>query len=140
MRDTRWLVERTKYLLERHFPDVKLGNNLVVKFGRRAKTRLGSIKYGRAEREHPNTIITLTGYFQDEKVPDYVVDATIAHELSHYTHGFFSPRERLHRHPHHGGVVKREMLDRGLEDMLKLQKIWLKENWVKFIKESQRRF
>ncbi len=140
MRNTKWLVERTKFILRRYFPEMKLGNNLVVKFGRKAKTRLGSIKYGsphrRVNKVHPNTIITLTGYFQDEKVPDFVLDATLAHEISHYSHGFFSPRQRLYHHPHYGGVVKREMLDRGLEDMLKLQKKWLRENWIRFIKQE----
>ena len=143
MRNTKWLVERTKFILRRYFPDIRLDNNLVVKFGQKAKTRLGSIKYGSPRGEagkdgkvHPNTIITLSGYFQDEKVPDFVLDATLAHEISHYSHGFFSPRQRLYHHPHHGGVVKREMLDRGLEDMLKLQKKWLRENWIRFIKKE----
>ena len=137
MRDTKWLVERTYFILKRYFPDIKLGNNLVVKFGRPSRTRLGSIKYGRRDKANPNTIITLNGHFKNKEIPDFIVDATLAHELTHYAHGFFSPRQRLHHYPHHGGVVRKEMLDRGLANMLQLQKRWLKENWVEFLKKRE---
>lgn len=118
---------------QRYFPDVKIANNVVVKFGRAARTRLGSIKFGR-RREDPNTIITINGLFMDPEIPDFVVDGVLAHELTHYTHGFASPHEQYHRYPHQGGVVRREMVDRGLKDLLQLEKKWVKKNWVKYLK------
>ena len=55
-----------------------------------------------------------------------VVDHTIAHELCHYTHGFSSPHERLHKYPHNGGVVKRELEDRNLHHLVKAYAQWVK--------------
>lgn len=145
-RDNKWLKNRFAILWQRYFPDVKIANNVLVKFGRPTRTRLGSIKFGRhAKRgiwddsasrrvEDPNTIITINGFFMDPEIPDFVVDGVLAHELTHYTHGFFSPHEQYHRYPHQGGVVRREMVDRGLKDLLQLEKRWIKENWVKYLK------
>lgn len=135
-RDNKWLKARLQSLWQRYFPDVKLANNIFVKFGRPTKTRLGSIKYGRKKIE-PNTIITLNGFFQDPEIPEFVVDGVLAHELTHYTHGFFSPHEQWHHYPHQGGVVRQELVDRGLKDLLKLEKAWVKKNWEKFLKEKK---
>ena len=72
-RDNRWLKSRLQFLWQRYFADVPLANNVVVKFGQQAKTRLGSIKFGR-QKENPNTIITINGYFQDPQIPEFVID------------------------------------------------------------------
>jgi len=127
MRDNIWLKDRLGQLWNRHFPDIDVANTVIVRFGRPAKTRLGSIKFGRRTVD-PNTYITITGYFRSDDVPDFVVDAVLAHELSHYAHGFFSPHERLHTHPHKYGIVNNELTQRGLGDILKLQTRWLKQH------------
>jgi hypothetical protein len=133
-RDHKWLNNRLALIWHRYYPDVQIANNVFVKFGRPAITRLGSIKYGR-KKENPNTIITINGFFTDPEIPEFVIDAVLAHELTHYAHGFCSPLEQAYRHPHQGGVVKNEMKDRGLNQLLKSEKKWIKENWPAYIKK-----
>ena len=135
-RNNKWLKDRLAMIWDRFFPDITIANNVIVKFGRPAKTRLGSIKFGR-RKEDPNTIITINGWFIDPLIPEFVIDGVLVHELTHYAHGFASPHEQYHRYPHAGGVVRREMVDRGLKQLLSLEKKWIKENWVKYLK-SQR--
>jgi len=131
-RDNKWLRERLKYLWQRYFSDVPIANTIIIKFGQSAKTRLGSIKPGRIyKKEH--SIITLNGHFRDVNIPDFVVDGVIAHEFMHYAHGFASPHEQAFRHPHKGGVVNEDMKERGLGEILKLEKKWLKENWRDYL-------
>lgn len=144
-RDHKWLKIRLETIWQQHFSDVAIANNVFVKFGRPSITRLGSIKYGRDAKRHfmersafrvknnPNTIITINGHFKDPEIPEYVVDAVLAHELTHYAHGFFSPHQQHHRYPHQGSVVKNEMKDRGLEKIMKAEKVWIKENWRNYI-------
>jgi hypothetical protein len=135
MRDNIWLDRKLSEIWEKHFSDVPRGNEVYIKFGRDARTRLGSIrKIGKS-----STLITITGYFKDERVPDFMVEATIAHELCHYAHGFFSPLPRLSRHPHQGGLVDNELKTRGFSGQLKAQKKWLKEVWPKIIGMRVRR-
>lgn len=134
-RDHKWLKYRLETIWQHYYPDVAIINNVFVKFGRPSITRLGSIKFGR-KKENPNTIITINGHFKNPEIPEFVVDAVLAHELSHYAHGFCSPHEQAYRHPHRGGVVKNEMIDRGLQDLLKLEKKWIKANWANYIKKN----
>ena len=134
-RDAKWLKARLELIWKRYFPDIGITNNIFVKFGRPAKTRLGSIKYGR-KKENPNTIITINGFFRDPEIPDFVLDGVLAHELTHYAHGFFNPNGQRIRYPHKGGVVRREMTGRGLKDLLQLEKKWIKDNWVNFLKSN----
>lgn len=135
IRDKDWLKYRLETIWVKHFPDVKLKNNVFVKFGRKSKTRLGSIRLYRA-KENPSTTITITGYFTDPAIPEYVVDAVLAHELTHYAQGFCSPHQQAYRHPHRGGVVKNELVGRGLADLLKAEKKWIKLNWREYIKQQ----
>jgi hypothetical protein len=135
MRDHKWLKNRLELIWQTYFPDVGIANNVIVKFGRPSVTRLGSIKYGRETLSVRNSIITINGYFQDPTIPEYVIDAVLAHELTHYAHGFCSPHAQAYRHPHQGGVVKNEIVDRGLKNLLKLEKKWIKENWREYIKK-----
>lgn len=131
IRDHKWLKNRLAMIWQKYFPDIKLANNVFVKFGRPTRTRLGSIKLGRKKL---NTIITINGYFIDPEIPEFVIDGVLAHELTHYAHGFASPHTQQHRYPHQGGVVKRELVNRGLKNLLQLEKRWIKENWIKFLK------
>jgi hypothetical protein len=127
-RDNSWLEERLAQIWYRYFADIEQPNEVSIHFGRRSSTRLGSI----IREPGPNkpSIITITGYFKDEKVPPYVVDSTIAHELVHYAHGFHSPHPQLYRYPHQGGIVDKELQKRGLGSILRSQKAWLKQEWL----------
>lgn len=131
-RDNKWLRERLKYLYKRYFSDIPIINKIIIKFGRPTRTRLGSIKPGRKYKDE-HSIITINGHFKNLEVPEFVVDAVISHEFMHYAHGFASPHEKAFSHPHKGGVVDWDLRERGLDDILKLEKRWLKENWRGFI-------
>ncbi len=64
--------------------------------------------------------------FKNEAIPQPVVDHTIAHELCHYAHGFSSPHPRLHKYPHEGGVIKREMEERNLGFLYHAYQKWVR--------------
>ncbi len=123
-RDDAWLVSRLDHLWSNFFSDVAQINPIFIRFGRYSKFRLGSI---RLERVTKKTYITITGMFKDEQIPTDVVDHTIAHEMCHYTHGFSSPKPRLHKYPHHGGVIKKELETRKMHQLVKSYGVWLKE-------------
>ena len=140
-RDDSWLFQKLDDLWDHHFLDIPQHNDVLIKFGRKARQRLGSIKQEtKTVRDlldkNRKTIITINGLFRDENVPEYVVLSTIAHEMCHYTHGFSSPLEKKFSHPHHGGVVTKEMKERGFEIISKKQKKWLKDEWPKIVKEN----
>jgi len=138
MRDHKWLKSRLEAIWTKYFPDVVVANNVFVKFGRACRTRLGSIKYGR-RKEDPNTIITINGHFKNDFIPEFVVDAVLAHELTHYAQGFASPHEQQYRHPHKGGVVRNELAERGLHELMRAEKKWVKANWREYILQNERR-
>ena len=73
------------------------------------------------------SIITITSMFAAQSVPVAVVRYTICHELCHYAHGFSSVNKRLFKYPHHGGVVNRELADRGADELVVAFKKWLAE-------------
>jgi len=127
-------------------------NPIQIRWGRETKFRFGSIKLeGKSRRyirlrglggflnrkiefqedskgETPKkSIITVTSMFAAETVPYDVVLYTIAHELTHYAHGFSSTNKKLFRHPHHGGVVNAEIERRGGKHLVTAYKQWLKE-------------
>ena len=136
LRNNSWLEDRLRMVWGRYFSDIKRGNDVLISFGRRARARLGSIM--REPRGAKRSIITITGFFRDRGVPDFVVDTVIAHELTHYAHGFSSPHRQLYRHPHEGAVVSNELRARGMGDSLKLQKKWLKLHWRTFVAQARR--
>lgn len=123
-RDNNWLLSRLDLIWSKHFSDITQTNPIFIKFGRYSKYRLGSIKLNRKTNK---SYITITAIFKDNKVPAAVVDHTIGHELTHYAHGFSSKRARLHRYPHAGGVVQKEMENRGMVYLTKAYKLWIKE-------------
>lgn len=145
MRDNKWLAERLKSIWEKYFPEIEQKNDVIVRFGKKSRRTLGSIRLQyenpsllyllgrRLLGVRPKTIIVLNGHFKKKSVPPYVVDATIAHELSHYAHGFASPHKQKYAYPHKHGVVKSEMSNRGLEELFKKQKAWTRNNWLKVI-------
>ncbi|MBI2599981.1 hypothetical protein HYW43_03620 [Candidatus Daviesbacteria bacterium] len=124
LRDHNWLLSRLDHLWSSYFMDVSQDNPIFIRFGRYSKYRLGSIKL---EKRSGKSKITITGMFRDPKIPVAVVDHTIAHELVHYAHGFSSKKVRLHRYPHAGGIVNRELERRGMKSLIKGYKAWIQE-------------
>lgn len=126
-RDDAWLLLRLNRLWFHHFADILLtnpANPVIIKFGRFSKFRLGSV---RLEKVSKKTYITITSLFKDETIPVAVVDQTIAHELVHYTHGFSSYRRKMHKYPHEGGIVNRELKLRGLIHLINAYKKWVQQ-------------
>ena len=124
IRDNSWLLSRLDAIWSDHFADIHQTNPLFIRFGRFSKFRLGSIKLN---RKNDKSYITITGMFKNPAIPSGVVDHTIAHELVHFTHGFSSKRARLHKYPHVGGIVNKEMRDRGMDYLLKAYSAWVKD-------------
>ncbi len=123
-RDNAWLLARLDYIWSTYFADVDQINPVFISFGRYSKLRLGSV---RLEKTTNKTYITISGMFKDETIiPQDVIDHTIAHELCHYAHGFSSPKPRLHKYPHYGGIINKELRARGLEYLIKSYAAWLK--------------
>lgn len=137
MRDDAWLFQKLDEVWDRYFPDVPQENDVKIVWGRRARTRLGSIKKGGITSSgYPLTIITINSLFKNKTVPEYVILATIAHELAHYAHGFHSPLEQKFASPHAGGIIKKEFHKRGLLAIYQKQKVWLKNNWRNFVQKE----
>lgn len=152
MRDKLWLRNQLEDLLKKYFSDVRVINPIEIKFGREAKYRFGSIKLIRTKSTRgtkgikgllnikgkpQKSIITITSMFAKEEVPEEVVRYTIAHELTHYAHGFSSANKRLFKHPHHGGIVNKELAQRGARALIVDFKQWLK-NYRKQILSGKR--
>ncbi len=135
MRSESWLIDQLQLVLAKYFANLKISNPIEIKWGREAKYRFGSIRLIKpkgirllSKRSHPQkSVIKITSMFRSNLIPEKVVQYTIAHELCHYAHGFSSSNKRLFRHPHHGGVVNRELTERGAEDLIHEFKRWLKQ-------------
>lgn len=127
LRDEAWLQGLLDNIWDSHFSDVPQVNDVRIVFGRRSKRRLGSISLDRADRR--TSVITMNGLFRRDDIPQFVVEATIFHELTHYAHGFNSPLDQAQVHPHAGGVMRREFAERGRLELYTRQKRWLKSNW-----------
>lgn len=127
-RDQEWLENMLADIWYRYFIDIEQTNNVHIRYGRKAKRRLGSISLDTSD--YKSSIITINPLYQDPDVPEYVVTATIVHEMTHYAHGFNSPHAQKQKHPHSGGVIKKEFAERGLEKLYIKQQVWLKNNWL----------
>lgn len=108
MRSDEWLVERFNSLWSGWFSDVERLNEVVVKFKGHWKNKFGHIKMTNGVTE-----IAVNGLFRNLKVPEDIVDITLAHEICHYAHGFHSPHPKKYKYPHQGGVVNKELKSRG---------------------------
>lgn len=122
-RDNIWLLSRLDFIWSKYFSDVDQTNPVHIKFGRFSKYRLGSIKLN---RKNNHSFITVTAMFKDNNIPTEVIDHTLGHELVHFAHGFSSKRARLHKYPHAGGVVQKEMTERGMGHLNKAYREWIK--------------
>lgn len=121
-RDNIWLLSRLDYIWSTYFSEVGQTNPVNIKFGRDSKYRLGSIKLNKKTKR---SLISITAMFKSQYIPKEVIDHTIAHELMHYAHGFSSTRARLHKYPHAGGIVNKEMRARGMDHLIKAYKLWI---------------
>ena len=124
MRDNAWLENRLNNIWKKYFSDVKRKNPINVRFGRNALYRFGSI---RLDRRTKSSFITINGNFRSNTLSVQVIDHTLAHELVHYAQGFSSKNPRLHRYPHRGGVIDKELRDRGLNHLVLFYKNWVSE-------------
>jgi hypothetical protein len=125
MRDNSFLKERLEYLWNNAFQDVERKNEVNIRFKGRWKNKFGHIK----KLPDGNSEIVVNGYFKDIKIPGYIIDLTIAHELVHYSHGFNSPLPRLYKHPHKGGIVIKDLKKRGFSDVIFMERNWIKNEW-----------
>ena len=150
VRDNKYLENLLYDLWENNFCDVARLNLVAIKYGKHSKRQLGSIRlikdrdtFDRYIKRYKLdkdlfdnesvSLINITRYFMYDYVPEYVIKATIAHELCHYTHGFSSPLEKKFKYPHQGGVVRKELKARGLYETYLDSKRWLKDNWISVI-------
>lgn len=130
MRDEAWLQKRLENMWGFLFPEVERKNKVKIYFKGRWRNKFGHItKNGR------ETHIVINSLFKDERVPEYVIDVTIAHELIHYMHGFHSPHKQQFRHPHQGGVVTKEIKERGFSHMLRKEREFFKRDWQILVDE-----
>lgn len=140
MRDNNYLKNKLNSIWETFFADVPRSNKVLIQFGRCAEKRLGSIRkvINGPNRKRFDTLIYINGHFKDGFIPEFVIDATIAHELCHYAHGFSSPLPQLSKFPHRGDVVDRELNDRGLKTLERSEQDWLNKNWTAYLKNTTR--
>lgn len=109
-----------------YFADVARINQVEIAYCQPWKRRLGLI---RLSLDNTTSFIGVNALLQLSQVPEYILIITIAHELTHYAHGFGSPLPRLHEHPHANNVVKRELERRGLGETLGLCDAWIDAEW-----------
>lgn len=109
-----------------YFSDVLRLNKIEIAYCYPWKRRLGLI---RLSLDNTVSFIGLNALLQMEQIPEYVLITTIAHELTHYAHGFGSPLVRRFEHPHANNVVSRELERRGLGETLHLCDTWIDKEW-----------
>lgn len=126
-RTKEWLQRRLELLWTRYFDDAPCGYPVDADFGRPARTRYGSIF-----NVGCHCCIRVNGLFADPEVPEFVVDATLLHELVHYIHGYGSGLPKLHSSPHRGHVIEDEMERRGCFHIEESAAAWRSEHWERF--------
>ena len=131
MRDAHWLNKRLDQIWELLFPETKKLNKVTAIFKGKSKNKFGHIRM----LKNKETEITVNSLFRSPLVPEYIVDLTLAHELVHYSHGFHSPLPRLHKHPHKGGIVDKELIMRGFSHLLKQEKDFIRKDWLEIYKQ-----
>jgi hypothetical protein len=130
MRDDEWLEQRFDQLWSLFFPDIEK-RNISIRWKGKWKNKFGHITTTKDKKRE----IVINKLFKDLQVPEDVIKLTIAHEIVHYSHGFHSHLPRLHKHPHLGGIVEKDLKKRGFSYMLKKEKEWQKNEWFNLYKE-----
>jgi len=126
MRDDEWLKERLELIWRMFFSDLEEKNKIKIRFKGKWKNKFGHISKKKGVSE-----ICVNGLFRHLEVPEWVIELTLAHELVHYMHGFHSDHEKKFKHPHQGGVVRRELIKRGLGSFVGMERKWFKEEWLR---------
>jgi len=129
MRDNYWLIQRLDQIWNLLFPEVERKNKVIIRFKGKWKN-----KFGHIQKKGDSSEIVINGYFSDERIPEFIIDLTIAHELIHYMHGFNSPHKQMFKHPHKGGIVRKELLRRGFGHMIRRERDFIKREWPLFLK------
>lgn len=131
------LTRKTAELCREYFPDKKISNLLVVRWAKPWKTKLGHIRP--LKDTGFGSLIEINSILADPRVPEFVLDVTLLHELIHYFQGFGSNQPRNQRHPHRGGAVTKEFAQFGWQELLNKQDQWVKENFAKLYWEYERK-
>ncbi len=132
-----FLTKKTAELCREHFPNRQISNLLVCRWGKAWRTKLGHIKP--LKNVQFGSLIEINAILADPRVPEFVLEATLLHELIHYFQGFGSNHPRERRHPHRGGAVTNEFKQFGWEELLKKQQKWVKENFSKVYFEFEQK-
>jgi hypothetical protein len=127
LRSAEWLQDRLALLWNTYYSDSPTRYPIAIHFGPRARYRYGSI-YSVGKQCH----ILINRLFAHPDVPEYVIDATICHELAHYVHGYGSGLKKRYAHPHRGGVVDKEMQARGCWHLEEQAGTWRRDCWKDF--------
>jgi hypothetical protein len=130
-----WLANEMELIWGEYFADTPRVNEVDIRFHRPWKRRLGVIRLSQADN---STYIGINSLLGLEEAPYCITLITVAHELVHYCHGFGSPLPQRYLHPHRGGIVNRELVDRGLGRQLAEYTDWLEGNWWSFYARQSR--
>ena len=130
MRNDEFLRKRLDDIWMMLFNEIPKMNNVIIKFKGKSRNKFGYIR-----KKGDDSFIGINELFKFDLVPEYIIDLTIAHELSHYAHGFNSPLEKKYKHPHKGGVVTKELEKRGFDKMIKKEKMFFKQEWPKIYEQ-----
>jgi hypothetical protein len=114
---------------QHYFADTPRVNAVLIGYCYPWKSRLGLI---RLSEDKQTTFIGINSLLQLPQVPECVLTTTIAHELTHYAHGFGSPLPRICKHPHANGIVDRELERRELGEQLRCCNEWIDQYWYSF--------
>jgi hypothetical protein len=128
-RDQAWLSRELGLIWDEYFFDTPRVNGVHIGFYRPWKLRLGLIRLNLLDGD---TYIGLNSLLSHHEAPYCVTLVTVAHELVHYCHGFGSPLPQKYKHPHRGGIVTRELVDRGLGRALGEYSDWIEQHWWSF--------
>ncbi len=112
-----------------YFSDIPRINSVDIAYCHPWKRRLGLI---RLSLDSTKSFIGINALLQLREVPEYVLLTTIAHELTHYAHGFGSPLPRIFEHPHANNIVQRELIRRGLGALARKCDDWIDKQWFSF--------
>ncbi|MFL5627308.1 MAG: hypothetical protein ACJ788_17165 [Ktedonobacteraceae bacterium] len=123
------------YIWQHYFSDLPRVNEVQIAYCYPWKNRLGLI---RLSLDNATSFIGINALLQHRQVPEYVLITTIAHELTHYAHGFGSPLPRLHKHPHANNIVTCELEKRGLGEYVHQSDAWIDKQWFTFYDEEYR--
>ncbi|MEX0621378.1 MAG: hypothetical protein WD187_00050 [Candidatus Woykebacteria bacterium] len=124
MRENSDLQKSLQFIWRNYFGDVSEKYPVSISFGREAKYRFGSIRFRYRDK---SVQITINGRFRDKKYPQQIIDHTIAHEMVHYAQGFPTPGPRLHKYPHRGGIIDKELAQRHLYHLVVFYNSWVEK-------------